>query len=415
MDKSRTKGNLLFVIFWWLVQKLHIEWAHTLLYWGLRDGAFPAASPPDAILHTDRWGYHFDTPIGLTDGIDKRGNVLDTLLQMGFSFGSFGPYTLEKELPPREKYFLKQDKAVIVQCAGYRNPGLLKVLPWLIKRRYLPHFMGVDIAIPAENEESNIKQERHFTYVEEFTLMAQRAAPYCDYLTLDFSHPNSELCLLVVNESTILPIIKAAKDAMAQAAPIKTPKIFVKIPLDLNAKEVPLVAKTLLDGEVDGVVVAGPMSLAKNSRIKLKDVKEFQYSGMLTGNPTHPYLTELIRRLYSILKGRIPIIASGFVADADAAFELITAGANYIALEDNCLVYQGPGILQKVNKGLTELLKQKNFASLNDAVGSDIEQLEDTNPNPPQGMNPGISNGMENCNPPPVTDSTIGVSSTKTP
>ena len=379
MDRTRTKGNILFVIFWWLVQRFHIQWARKLMYWGLRDGSFPAASEPENSLHTDRWGYHFNTPLGLADGIDKRGNVLDTLLQMGFSFGCFGPYTLEKEIPPQERYFLKQDKAVITQCAGYRNPGLLKVLPWLIKRRYLPHFMGVDIAVPAENEESNIKQERHFTYVEEFTLMAQRAAPYCDYLTLDFSHPNSELCLLVVNESTILPIIQAAKAAATQAAPIKPPKIFVKIPLDLNSKEVPLIAKTLLDGAVDGVIVAGPMSLAKNSRIKLKGVRESQYSGMLTGHPTHPYLTELIRRLYSILQGRIPIIACGSVASPEEAFELIAAGANYLALEGECLIYEGPGILQKVNKGLAEILKKKNYASISDAVGADIEQLTPQN------------------------------------
>ena len=294
---------------------------------------------------------------------------------MGFSFGAFGPYTLEKELPPQEKYFLKPDKAVIVQCLSYRNPGLLKMLPWLIKRRFLPYFMGVDVAIPAESEESNIKQERHFTYEEEFVLMAQRAAPYCDFMTLDFSHPNSELYTLVVNEATILPIIQAVKEAAKQAAPIKPPKLFIKIPLDLTNQDVPLIAKILLDGQVDGVMIAGPMSLAKNSHIKLKGVKEHQLSGMLSGQPTHTYLVELIRRFYSILKGRVPIIASGFIADANQAFELIAAGANYIAVTDDCLTYEGPGILQRVNTGLTHLLKQKNFNSITDAIGSDFENL----------------------------------------
>ena len=373
MEKQRTRGSILFVIFWWLVQHIHIKWARSLLYWGLRDGAFPFALPPDPILHTEMWGMHFKTPIGLADGIDKRGNVLDSLLQMGFSFGTFGPYTLEKDMPPREKYFLKSDKAIITQCNAYRNPGLLKILPWLVKRRYLPHFVGIDVAVPVESEDSNIKQERHFTYVEEFVLMTQRIAPYCDFVTLDFSHPNSELCLMVVNASTILPIISAVKGAATQAAPIKPPKIFIKIPLDLNAKEVPLVAKILLDGSVDGVVVAGPMSLAKNSRVKLQDIKEYQFAGMLSGQPTHPYVVELIRRLYAIIQGRVPIIASGFVGSAKDAFDLIAAGASYIALEDSCLIYEGPSILQKVNKGLTDILKQKNFKSVAQAIGCDLD------------------------------------------
>ena len=374
MEKQQAHGNFLFVIFWWLVQHIHIKWARSLLYWGLRDGAFPLASPPDAILNTKMWGTNFKTPIGLADGIDKRGNVLDSMLQMGFSFGTFGPYTLEKEMPAREKYFVKADKAIITICDGYRNPGLLKILPWLVKRRYLPHFVGVDVAIPVENEDSNIKQERHFTYVEEFVLMAQRVAPYCDFITLDFSHPSSELYLMVVNESTILPIVEAVQEAVRQAAPIKPPKVFVKIPLDLTTKEVPLIAKTLLDAAVDGVVAAGPISLAKNSRVKLQDIKSNQLVGMLSGQPTHPYLVELIQQLYSILQGRVPIIASGFVENAREAFNLITAGANYIALEDSSLIYEGPGILQKINKGLTELLKQRNFKSVAQAVGSDVDQ-----------------------------------------
>lgn len=378
MEKQHTRGSILFVIFWWLVQHIHIKWARSLLYWGLRDGAFPFASLPDPILHTSMWGANFKTPIGLTDGVDKRGNVLDSLLQMGFGFGTFGPYTLEKEIPPHEKYFLKADKAIITQCNGYRNQGLLKIVPWLVKRRYLPYFVGIDIAIPIESEESNIKQERHLTYVEEFVMMAQRIAPYCDFVTLDFSHPNSELCLMVVNASTILPIIDAVKKAIKQSAPIKPPKIFVKIPLDLNVKEVPLVAKILLDGEVDAVVVAGPMSLAKNSRVKLQNVRDYQFSGMLSGKPTQPYLVDLVQRLYAILQGQIPIIASGYVGGAQDAFNLIAAGANYIALEDNCLIYEGPGILQKVNKGLADILKQKNFNSITQAVGSNSDQPDPT-------------------------------------
>lgn len=375
MEKIRTRGNILFVIFWWIVQHIQIKWAHTLLYWGLRDGAFPTVPTPDPMLRSSMWGCTFDTPIGLSDGIDKKGNALDSLLQMGYGFGAFGPYTLEKEMPPYEKYFLKKDKAIITQCSSYRNPGLLKVLPWLVKRRYLPHFVGIDIAITAENEESNIKQERHFSYVEEFVLMTQRAAPYCDFITLDFSHPNSELCLLVVNSSTILPIINAVKDAAKQAAPIKTPKIFIKIPLDLTTKEVPLIAQILLNGNVDAVVVAGPMSLAKNPPIKLKKVEDFQFSGMLAGQPKHVYVSELIRRLYSILQGRLPIIASDFVGDAKDAFDLIAAGANYVAIEESCLIYEGPGILQRLNKGLTDLLKQRNFKSITDAIGIDLERV----------------------------------------
>ena len=379
MEKTHSAGNILFVIFWWIVQHVNLRWAHKLLYWGLRDGAFPTGYTPDPMLGIDLFGRHFTSPIGLGDGVDKRGNALDQLMQMGYSFGTFGPYTLEKEMPPQEKYFFKKDQAIIVQCTGYRNPGLLKMLPWFVKRRYLPHFVGIDVVIPAESEESNIKQGRHFAYVDEFVLMAQRTAPYCDFITLDFSHPNSELCVLMVDASTILPIIRAVKETVAQAAPIRPPKVFVKIPLDLNMMEVPLVAQTLISSGVDGVIVAGPMSLAKNTRLKIQGAKEHQMSGMLIGKPTHEYANELIRRLYPLLQNRVPIIASGGVFDAETAFAHITAGATFIALDESSLIFGGPGVLHKIQKDLVEILQQRNLKSITAAVGIDTKETAETN------------------------------------
>lgn len=375
MEKSRNTGNFLFIIFWWLVQHLNIRWAHKLLYWGLRDGSFPSGHVSDPILGIDLFGRHLSTPLGISDGLDKRGNILDTLMQMGYSFGTFGPYTLEKEMPPNEKFFFKKDKAIITQCTGYRNPGILKMMPWFVKRRYLPHFVGIDIAIPAENEESNIKQGRHFAYVDEFVLMSQRIAPYCDFITLDFSHTNSELCVLMVDASTILPIIRAVKETVKQAAPIRPPKVFVKIPLDLNMMEIPLVAQTLLAGEVDGVVVAGPMSLAKNTRIRIQGAKEHQMSGMVIGQPTHEYTTELIRRLYTHLKGRIPIIACGGVFDGKTAFEHIAAGASLVSVDEASLIFEGPGIIHKIHKELIEILHHKKVHSFAEAIGCDTQEV----------------------------------------
>ena len=50
--------------------------------------------------------------------------------------------------------------------------------------------------------------------------MSQKIAPYCDFITLDLSHPNSELSMLVVDPSTVIPMVKAVKEAVRVAAPI---------------------------------------------------------------------------------------------------------------------------------------------------------------------------------------------------
>ena len=258
-------GNILFRIFWWIAQLINPRWSHKLMYWGLRDGAFPRQPAHDQILSTQVWGHNFSSPIGIGEGVDRKGNVLDALISMGYSFGEFGPYTLEKEMPEKKSAFVKKEKAVIVQCRGYRNPGVITILPWFVKRRYLTHYIGVDIAIPSDSEEQNIKQGRHFTYQEEFVLMAQKLSPYCDYLTLNFSHPNSELAMMIVDSASIVPIIKAVKEAVRIAAPIQTPPVLVKIPLDITIQEIPLVVRNLMDGGADGVIIGGPLAADKNS------------------------------------------------------------------------------------------------------------------------------------------------------
>ena len=217
-ESQSVSGNILFKLFWWIVLRLNPQWAHRLMYLGLRDGSFGRTVMKDPALAVKTWGHTFNTPIGIAGGVDKKGNIIDRLMQIGYGFGTFGPYTLEKELPDKKTYYFRKEQSILVQCLGVRNPGLLKMLPWFVKRRYLPHFVGVDLAISAEEEEQNIKQGRHFTYQEEFVLMSQKVAPYCDFITLDLSHPNSELSMLVVDASTIVPMIKEVREAVRIAA-----------------------------------------------------------------------------------------------------------------------------------------------------------------------------------------------------
>ena len=371
-ESKSVSGNILFKLFWWIVLRLNPQWAHKLMYFGLRDGSFGRTVMRDPTLSIKVWGHTFNTPIGIAGGVDKRGNVIDRLMQIGYGFGTFGPYTLEKELPVKQTRYFRKERSILVQSLGFRNPGLLKMLPWFVKRRYLPHFVGVDLVIPAESEEQNIKQGRHFTYQEEFVLMAQKVAPYCDFVTLDLSHPNSELSMLVVDASTMVPMIKAVRETVRIAAPIQTPPVLVKIPLDLNAKEIPLVARNLLDGGAEGVVVAGPLSMSKNSLLRLPGMKD-EHVGMLTGEMVREQTLDLIRQIYEQTKGQITIIGCGGVFSAEDALAQIYAGASLIQLDAASLIFAGPDCVGEIHKNLLRLLKEKNFENISRAVGFGVK------------------------------------------
>jgi len=364
---GRNLNNLIFSFFWWFIQKISPKRGAKLLYWGLQSGAFPNLSKQDPILATEVMGLHFNSPIGIGAGFDSEGKVIDDLIFMGAGFGEFGPYTLERENPVTETFFLPRDKAVLVQSLGYKNNGLINMIPLFINRRYLPNIIGVAITSTAESEEENIKQGRVMSYLEEFDIMTRKIAPYTDMITIDFSHPETELSHLITDASSAVPLLKAIKKAAADAAPIQKPKILVRIPLTLTPLELPLACQNLLAAEVDGIIVAGNMALAQN---KVNLSKQL-YTGQLSGAPVRRYMIEMVSKVRQFTKAQIPIIACGGVFTGMDAFACLAAGASLIQI-GTVLRYDGPKAITKINRELATILRQKGLSSVSEAIGVDF-------------------------------------------
>lgn len=64
------------------------------------------------------------------------------------------------------------------------------------------------------------------------------------------------------------------------------------------------------------------------------------------------------------------IIGVGGVSCAETAYAKIRAGANAIQLY-TAMIYEGPGLIQRIKRGLVERLQVDGFASVADAVGAE--------------------------------------------
>ncbi len=360
-------NNLLFSIFWWVIQKVSPKQGEQMLYWGLKSGAFPNRSVTDPVLQTTVMGMQFKTPIGIGSGFDIRANVIDDLIFMGAGFGEFGPYTLERETPTTEVYYLRKDRAIITQSLGCTNAGVLNILPRLINRRYLPNIIGVNLTSTAEFEGENVKLGRLMTYAEEFDMMTRKVAPYCDSITLDFSFPEVELAHKITDASFFVPLVKGVRLAAQEAAPIHPPKIMVKLPLGLTALELPLVCQNLVSAAVDAVIVAGPVYLSQ-AGLKLSSNHRI---GMLAGAPAKRYVSEMVSKVYQFTNHSIPIIACGGVFSGQDAYEHIAAGASLVQV-GTVLRFEGPNAITKINKELSYILQRKGLKSVSEAVGIDF-------------------------------------------
>jgi dihydroorotate dehydrogenase len=74
--------------------------------------------------------------------------------------------------------------------------------------------------------------------------------------------------------------------------------------------------------------------------------------------------------MYRLTSGSLPIIGVGGIASAADAYAKIRAGASLVQLY-SALVYQGPGLVQEINRDLARLLAAAGFANVADAVGAD--------------------------------------------
>ena len=73
-------------------------------------------------------------------------------------------------------------------------------------------------------------------------------------------------------------------------------------------------------------------------------------------------------------EGRLPLIGVGGVESPATAYAKIRAGASLVQLY-TALVYRGPRLVERINRGLAGLLRRDGFASIGQAVGLDAADI----------------------------------------
>ncbi|HEX3064404.1 MAG TPA: dihydroorotate dehydrogenase (quinone), partial [Dongiaceae bacterium] len=67
---------------------------------------------------------------------------------------------------------------------------------------------------------------------------------------------------------------------------------------------------------------------------------------------------------------RLPLIGVGGIASADDAYAKIRAGASLLQIY-TALVYEGPGLVNRIKRGLAARLRADGFTSIAQAIGAD--------------------------------------------
>jgi dihydroorotate dehydrogenase len=343
---------------WPFLRALDPERAHRLAILALQSPMLPRSCPvEDPILRQSLWGRSFANPIGLAAGFDKNGEAVDGLLRQGFGFVEVGTVTLRPQTGnPRPRVFRLPEDGALINRLGFNNDGL-SVVEARLRRRHGSRIDGLVGANVGPNRDSADP-------AEDCARGVAALAPYVAYLVVNVSSPNTPGLRDLQSEAPLrrlLDTVLAARDR----SPTRPP-LLVKIAPDLDPAERESLARVVIEAGIDGLVctnttVTRPASLGSRHQGQ---------AGGLSGRPLFELSTAVLRDIYRLTGGRLPLIGVGGVGSGADAYRKIRAGASLVQLY-TALVYGGPALATRIARELADLLRRDGLASIGDAIGLD--------------------------------------------
>ena len=309
----------------------------------------------EEILNTNLFGKKIQNPIGLAAGFDKSAEVYNEIFKLGFGFVEVGTITPKEQYGNKKPrmFRLEKDQALINRL-GFNNDGS-EIVKNRIENNLPNGVLGINIGPNKDTSDM----------VNDFLKCAKIFFPLGDYVTINISSPNTEGLRDFHKEENL-------KDLLIKINQIREESNFnksflLKISPDLDDSFIDSIVGLSLEKNINGIILT---NTTNSNRENLLDIKKNE-SGGLSGKPIKNLSTNLIKKFYKQLKGKIPIIGVGGIDSGESAFEKITSGASAVQLYTG-MIYKGPTIVKEIKKELIAILREKGFKNISEAVGSNL-------------------------------------------
>ncbi|BAI73114.1 dihydroorotate oxidase [Azospirillum sp. B510] len=338
------------------------ETAHGLTIKTLKTGLVPPARGKDEpALRSRVWGLDFTNPVGLAAGFDKNAEVVDATLNLGFGFVEPGSVTPRPQPGnPRPRLFRLVEQRAVINRMGFNNEGLEAFARRLERRREkarrAPGIVGANLGKNKDTADA----------ADDYVIGARRLAPLADYLVVNVSSPNTPGLRALQGRDPLRALLERVLEARASCGLTRDPPLLLKIAPDLTVEDKSDIAAVALESGIDGLIVS-------NTTIARPDIIPAALrgeAGGLSGAPLFEPSTSVLREIYALTGGKLPIVGVGGVATGADAYAKIRAGASLVQLY-SAMVYAGPAVVHRIRRELAELLRRDGFRSVAEAVGAD--------------------------------------------
>lgn len=303
----------------------------------LTHGLFPSVpSNPIEVM-----GLSFANPVGLAAGLDKNGDYIDALADLGFGFIEIGTVTPRPQPGnPKPRMFRLPEHHAIINRMGFNNKGIDHLLKQVKKSAY-SGILGINIG---KNFDTPIEKA-----ADDYLTGLRKAYRQADYVTINISSPNTKNLRTLQEGGEVRSLIASLKEEQLKLERQygKYVPLALKIAPDLSEEQIAHIARLLLEFAVDAVI-------ATNTTVAREAVAGHALAsetGGLSGTPVNAPSTAVIRILAGELQGRCPIIAAGGILSAEDAQEKLAAGASLVQIYTG-LIYQGPQLIVDIVRSL---------------------------------------------------------------
>lgn len=279
-------------------------------------------------------GIEFPNPVGLAAGLDKNGDYIDALGELGFGFLEIGTVTPRPQPGnPKPRLFRLPEARAIINRMGFNNGGVDNLLENVAKSQY-KGVLGINIG---KNADTPIEKA-----VDDYLISLRKVYAHASYVTVNISSPNTKNLrqLQQADEfGAFLSALKLEQTKLADEHGRYVP-IAVKIAPDLDSNQIQEMGQLLIANKIDGVIATNTTL----SRTGVEHLRHGQEAGGLSGEPVRAKSTSVIRELAQVLDGVLPIIGVGGIVSGDDAVEKIRAGAALVQVYSG-LIFEGPQLI----------------------------------------------------------------------
>jgi len=330
------------------------ETAHDLAIKSLKLNPLPKKMfevEDEQMLKIEIFGKEFPNPIGLAAGFDKSAEAYNSLLKLGFGFVEVGTITPLKQFGnPKPRIFRLEEDHALINRLGFNNDGM-ETVKIRIKSEGKKGIVGVNIGPNKDTKDQK----------NDFCLGLKNFFDIADYITINISSPNTE-GLRDFHEQEKL------KDLLNELNKIKKDNktnipLLLKISPDIKDNYISKIINVAISCKISAIILTNTTNTNRNHL-----VGKIREEGGLSGEPLQKISTNMIKKFYKQLNGRIPIIGVGGVNSGKSAYEKILAGASLLQLYTG-FVYRGPSTAKNIKKELIEILKSEGISNLKDIIG----------------------------------------------